>query len=407
MVSREGDGCHLLHLIECEGNEVQLYITDKDDKAMWDGILPKVDSLPLDKEAIYIFDSSGNSKIADDLIRKGYYVVGSAKIADQLEFDRGFGIDLMDEIGMEIPNTETFKTFNETLEFVSKHKNKRLVFKPSGKGLPCHLSYVPDEGEDLSPYVKYVEKAYGNKIDEIEIQEFIEGVAVSTEGWFNGYHFVRPFNHTLEKKKFLNNDLGPATGCAGNIVWVCEEDEITAQLKCIEPYIQGYIGPIDINMIVNERGQYGLEWTPRHGYDAICALLRLFNSEIGKFYSDLARHQFEGEIDLDESFSSALRVSIPSYPNDDSKITSGLPLQGIEDDSDDYYFYEIALDESGNLIHKGISGSVLCTLGEGMDDALKLADKLIIPNKQYRTDLAGIFKKEHREFEEIMYARRS
>src|SRR5579863_4719285 len=121
MVSREGDGCSLLHLIECEGNEVQLYITDKDDKAMWDGILPKVDSLPLDKEAIYIFDSSGNSKIADDLIRKGYYVIGSAGIADKLEFDRGFGIDLMDEIGMEVPITETFKTFKETLEFISKH----------------------------------------------------------------------------------------------------------------------------------------------------------------------------------------------------------------------------------------------------------------------------------------------
>lgn len=402
MVSREGDGCHILHMIECEGNEVQLYITEKSDKDMWEGILPKVDHLPLDKEAIYIFDSSGNAKIADDLIRKGYYVVGSCGIADKLEFDRGFGIDIMDAIGMKVPMTETFKTFKETIEFLEEHKG-RYVFKPSGKGLPCHLSYCPAEDEDILPYVKYIEKSYGKDIDEIEIQEFIEGTAISTEGWFNGYHFVEPFNHTLEKKKFLNDDFGPATGCAGNLVWLCEYDK---ELRKLEPYIQGYIGPMDINRIYNKKGQYGLEWTPRHGYDAICALLKLFNGDIGKFYSDLARHQFEGEIPLDDKMSAALRVTIPPYPVDDVEIKPGLPLEGIDEDSDDYYFYEIAYQDD-KLVHCGSSGVVLCTLGVGnnaMNHALECADDLIIPNKQYRTDLVEIFNKEYKEFEEVAYA---
>ena len=405
MVSREADGCNILHTIMCEGNEVELYITDKDDKENWNGILPKSDSLPLDKSAIYLFDSSGNGKMAEELIHKGYYVVGSNSFADRLEFDRGFGIDLMHDIGMKIPETHTFKKFSEAYDFL-KDKKERFVFKPSGKGIPCHLSYVPAEGEDILPYIKYVEKAYKD-IDEVELHEFIPGVAVSTEGWFNGYHFLRPFNHTLEKKKLSNGDLGPATGCAGNVVWICEEDEITKQLINLEPHLKGYIGPIDINMIVNE-SQYGLEFTPRMGYDSICALLPLLNIEYSKFFSDLARNQLESPIDFDESFSAALRVTIPPYPTDDVKFAKGLPIQ-VQDDIN-YFFYEVAMEDD-SFVHCGSSGVVLCTLGmdssldKAMNEALDAADELIIPNKNYRTDLSEVLLEDFEKFEGVTYAK--
>lgn len=410
MVSREGDGCEILNRILQEGNEVELFITEKDDRKSWDGILPKVETLPLDKDAVYIFDSSGNGKIADNLIHKGYHVVGGSSTADDLEFDRGKAIDLMHDVGMEIPETHTFDKFDEVREFLREHSDHLYVLKPSGKDLPCHLSYVPQEEEDISDtirYVNWVEKAYGKDIKEIEVQYFEEGIAVSTEGWFNGFHFIYPFNHTIENKKFLNGNLGPSTGCSGNIVWPCEVDEFVKDVRKLESYLQGrYIGPVDWNSILTKSGERkGLEFTIRHGYDAICALLKLMKSEVGKFYADLARNQFEGEMELAEEFAAAIRVTIPPYPNDGAKVVSGTPISGFNDMSD-YYFYEIAWYDSG-LVHEGSAGVLLCTLGKGsatnsITDAEKLAEKLIIPNKQYRTDLSHVLVKDLYKFQDLM-----
>jgi len=402
LVSKFGEGCHVLWQIMCEGNEVELYITEKD-KDNWQGILPRAESLPLEKDAIYIFDISGNGEIADRLLKRGYYVVGGSSFADEIEFDRKVGLELMQEIGMNVPKSQEFKTCEEAAEFFKANPKDRFVFKPSGENLPCFLSHVPEEGEDVSHYIEYVGKAYGKEIESIEVQEFVEGVAISTEGWFNGFHFIRPFNHTIEKKKFLDDDLGPATGCAGNVVWTCDEDEIVRQLRKLEPFLkEKYVGPIDINMIVNEKGTYGLEWTPRFGYDSIPAILPLFSSDVGKFFSDLARNQFEGEMPLSKDFGAALRVSIPPYPEDENDIEGGLPINDVDEESDSYYFYEVALQDE-RLIHCKGFGLVLCTLAQSddvkdvMSRATDVAESLSIPNKMYRTDLDKVISKEYDE----------
>ena len=408
MVSRFGEGLNLLYQIACEGNDCEFYLTEGGKDDIWKGLLDRTDMLPLEKDATYIFDMSGNGVRADNLIHRGYNVVCASSFADKIEFDRKEGLDLMKLAGIQIPWSQEFKNAREAAKFFESNSDKRFVFKPSGKNLPCSLSHVPEEGEDVSGYVEYVEKTYGKEIESIEVQEFIKGVAVSTEGWFNGYHFIRPFNHTIEKKKFLNDDLGPATGCVGNVVWTCEEDEICQQLRKLEPYLKGkYIGPIDLNCIINESGIYGLEFTPRFGYDALPALLPMFHSEVGKFFSDLSRNQFDGEMPLDEIFSSALRVVIPPYPEDDKDVKGGLPINGIDEGPNKYYFYEVA-EEEGKLVHSTGYGLLLCTLGqsedldESLNECLNLADDLKVPNKMYRTDLTKIIAREYEEFKELI-----
>ena len=394
LVSKFGEGLHLLWQIACEGNDVVAYLTEKGKEELWKGILPRAENLPLDKEAIYIFDMSGNGPLADKLLRQGYYVIGGSGFADDIEFDREVGLDLMKSIGMNVPKSQSFKKCDDAAAFFRSHEGERFVFKPSGENLPCFLSHVPEEGEDVTRYVEYVGKVYGKELESVEVQEFIEGVAISTEGWFDGQHFIEPFNHTIEKKKFLNDELGPATGCAGNTVWTCEEDHITRSLRKLEGPLAGkYIGPIDINMIVGPKGTFGLEWTPRMGYDSMPALLPLFTDDVGKFLSDVARHQFEGKMPLDEIYSSAIRVTIPPYPEDENDIPGGLPLNDVDEESDAYYFYEVMMEEE-KLVHSKGFGLLLCTLSQNEDlersleGALDVAESLSIPNKSYRTDLS-------------------
>src|SRR5690242_21436807 len=43
--------------------------------------------------------------------------------------------------------------------------------------------------------------------------------------------------------------------------------------------------------VVNDEGVWGLEWTPRFGYDAMPTLIKMIQGGVGKFLSDVARGQ--------------------------------------------------------------------------------------------------------------------
>ena len=83
-------------------------------------------------------------------------------------------------------------------------------------------SYCGCDSQDLVVMMDYFESV-AKHAPEFILQDFIEGSCVSTEGWFNGYDWMEPFNHTIEHKKMMNDELGPSTGCAFNVVWAIRE----------------------------------------------------------------------------------------------------------------------------------------------------------------------------------------
>lgn len=403
MISKCGEGAGALYKIAQEGNDTVLHITEKDSKKIYEGILDSSNTIPNDADC-YIFDCTGNGKIADKLKKSGKRIVAGSAFCDEIEEDRNSGIELMESIGVQLPQTEFFKDFQDAREFIIEH-DSLFVFKPCGRGLPSKLTYKPYDSRDLLRYLNYVEKEFASEDLEFLLQEFVEGVAISTEGWFNGEKFIRPFDHTIENKKFMNDNLGPATGCEGDIVWACEENEIVKHLLKLEPILksENYIGPIDINCIVSKKGIYGLEWTPRFGYDATPTLLRMFNDDIGKFFMEME------ELPISKNFGGSLRVTIPPYPfepieGEPVPHSGGLPIDGIKNE-EDYYFYEVSCGDEG-LVHSGGVGLLLCTLGisdryeNALDDCYKLAEDLKVPDKQYRTDLQEKLNEDYKLYKE-------
>ncbi len=411
LVSSYGYGGHLLHMIKQEGNDVSMYITNSGYKTAWDGLLPKAKKIAPDKDTVVIFDCSGMGKIADELKSSGIMVVGGSKFADKLEDDRKFGVKIMEDAGIQVPLTAEFDSMDGVEEFLDKYEHddegedRKFVFKPSGKELPTHLTYCSCDREDLVNYIQYVLDNYGKQVESFILQEFICGTAVSTELWSDGTKFIRPGNHTVEIKKFMDGDLGPATGCAGNLVWV--EDSVCRLINSgvgrVEDAVveSGYVGPIDLNAIVNDDGVWGLEWTPRFGYDATPTLLYLFCGEIGKFFSDLAHGQFEGEMPLKDKFGAGIRLSIPPYPLDPKRVQDvqkvrpnvGIPIRGLtEKNAGSFYFYEV-MEKDDQLVHSEGIGMIAAAIGvgESAHDALHQAyhslSEIKIPEKQYRRDL--------------------
>jgi phosphoribosylamine--glycine ligase len=422
MVSNCGEGSHILKFIKDEGNDVRLYIKEPGYQDVWDGLLPKAKKIDPKKDEVVIFDFSGFGKIADKLKKSGVPVVGASAFADKLEQDRKFGFDVMEESGIMVPLTAEFTKFDEVEDFLNENGEKedgserRFVFKPSGKSLPCHLTYCSCDRGDLEEYLKYVGANYAKDIESFVLQEFVEGVVVSSELWCDGTKFLRPGNHTLEVKAFMDGNHGPATGCSGNILWIedgpcriINNGVAKVEAACVAA---GHVGPIDLNAVVNDEGVFALEWTPRFGYDATPTQMFLMNGGIGKFLSDVARGQAY-EVPMNDKFAAGIRLSIPPYPLEPEKPEHvqlvrpniGIPIRGLtEANSGSLYFYEV-MEQEGALVHSSGTGLVACAMGVADNPwhafcaPYRVLDELKIPEKQYRTDLREVLCDMHEQVE--------
>jgi phosphoribosylamine--glycine ligase len=223
-----------------------------------------------------------------------------------------------------------------------------------------------------------------------------------------------PFNHTIERKQLMNDNLGPSGGCAGNVVWNLTKgsdrvvDEGVALMASALRY-NNYIGPFDFNTIVNEEGVWWLENTPRFGYDAMPAFLQTLDQPIGEFFSVLAREEHPTHILVKEGFGAALRLTVPPYPTEKTPSEGGLPVRGWRaNDRANLYLYNVALDEKAQLVTTSAYGNVVSitsfasTIYDAMEHCLSLAKKALVPNKQYRTDLASLFVDEFYKLESVL-----
>lgn len=405
MISQCGEGAGILKQIADEGNSCEIFIKEELYDSVYDGLLDKTYDIDPDPNTIVIFDMSGNGDIADDLIKSGHKVFGSSSFADQLESDRMFGLDVMKSCGIKLPETEEFKDFEDVPEFLDQHPDKKFVFKPSGK-MPCKLTYCSEDNDELLEYLKFVDIEYGDKIDSFVLQEFVEGTVVSSEIFFNGERIVGEPNHTVEEKKFMNDNLGPSTGCMGNLVWLDPDSKIVKNgVAKIEDILkkEGYIGQVDLNCVVNDSGIYGLEWTPRFGYDATPTYLRMLGIEYGKFFSDICEGKLKSwPHKCKEQF--AVRFSIPPFPaepegeKDEEKIQKvlanfGIPIRHWETYNKNLYFYEVMLNDSDKLVHSNGLGVIGLVCHENPKRVYEILEKIKIPDMQYRTDLIKVLEK--------------
>jgi len=231
----------------------------------------------------------------------------------------------------------------------------------------------------------------------------VQGQEVSTEGWFDGsnFHF---HNHTLEEKKFMAGGYGPNTGCAGNLMWSTNGANrlFSHGIGKTREFLRdhGYRGMVDLNTIVNEQHCYGLEFTPRFGYDSSPSIFSTLDSDLGSFLYSVATGQEIMEVSTRGRWAAACRYSIPPYPEEVAgKHPRGLPIKGVklEDAWRNFFLYDAMLDrirdQDDQLCTAGVNGMIGCPIAsahtpEGAWRGVeRLSKELRIPNMQCRDDL--------------------
>ncbi|MCS7186150.1 MAG: hypothetical protein RMK89_04250 [Armatimonadota bacterium] len=327
-ISPSGDFLPVARRVKEEGNDVAVWIKSARVRGLgiYRGLLEEhelpntltqaFEVLGGEPDAI-IFDHIGLGDLADELRQHNLPVWGASKVADKLEEDRVFGLRVMEQVGIKIPLTSPhLSSLADAQSFMRQHPDiEKWVVKFEGENAP-RSTVIGEIEEVLDMLDTLLGEGEGSKFI---LQQFVEGVEISTEIWVSGGQIVDPANATLETKPYLAGNIGPNTGCMTSIVWAYEE----AVPKIVEEGIgkmadwleqQGFNGPIDLNSIVNDDGVWGLEWTPRHGYNAVYALFSLFDDDIGRVLADAARGQLKVMPVRTDDIAYAIRVYLPPAP---------------------------------------------------------------------------------------------
>lgn len=417
--SKEGDGISLARRLRKEKQEVSVYIDSPAYRRMGDGLVDKASNM---EDAIsagvdcVVFDREGSGEMADQLRARGINVFGASAVADRLELDRLFGLEFAASCGLALPkmlvvssNAGTRKrmlalketlacgeSFDDARQFLRDNEGE-WVLKPCGNMLTS-LTYLAKNSLDMLYMLERLCNM-GESITDFVLQKRVYGHELSCEGWFNGEDWIEgSLNCTVEDKKFLNRDLGPNTGCAGNVVFTRQDffdrhfyphvfSKLGEKLAAAH-----FTGPIDVNAIWNDAGPLFLEFTPRFGYDALQAFMQLVQSDMAELIAKCSAGERMRVYTETRAFAAAVRASIPPYPHSDADVPNGVLIDGV-DPSDLTVFPSDARVENGRLVSAGADGNILTVTGidgtwcGAVESCYMKLSKISAADLQYRTDV--------------------
>ena len=409
ILSEGGDGVGLAQRLKQEGHDARIWIRDPAVGSMGHGIVDHADEYTFGQTVVA--DCTGSGIILDKFRDADIPIFGGSSFHDRLESDREYAESVLRDSGISVPDSQRVDSWDAADSLIKKlgKSTGRVVLKPEGHLAGILPSYVAYDLDDAHKTLECWKLQVAGENVSILIQEYIEGIAISTEGWFNGSEWIPGmFNHTIERKQFLNDDLGPSGGCTGNIVWKCDWTDplVKNGLLKITPILERhrYVGPIDINTVVGRSGNYALEFTPRCGYDAFpTLLLGLCEFDFGAFIEDLARG-YDSEATLMDGFAAGVRLSIPPWPTEDHPTGKHIPIEGMDQENWEYFYpYDVQLNDKDELESSGgygILGVMVCngeTIGEAFAKSYYSLSTLRVKDKQYRTDLAQVCLRDYRQ----------
>lgn len=208
----------------------------------------------------------------DQLRREGIRVFGPSAKSAALEIDRAGGMEFFKTAGIATPTSHEFATLEQAKAHVRK-TGDRFVFKTLGDEEDKSLSYVGKSAADMIARIDRWQKLNMNPKGPVMLQEVIDGIELGVSRWMGSQGWVGPPNENFEFKKFLSGNCGPNCGESGTVLKYTGAksklfEEVLGPLE--EKLVgMGHLGDIDVNCIVDEKGQaWPLEFTTRLGWPA-------------------------------------------------------------------------------------------------------------------------------------------
>jgi phosphoribosylamine---glycine ligase len=389
--------------VKREGHHVK-YFLKHDDDGIGQGFFSMVKNW--EKEVawadVVVFDDvEGMGTHAKRLRTKGKLVFGGTPYTDRLEDDRSFGQDELKLHGIPILSYQTFKDFDEGIQYVRENPGA-YVIKPSGQAQNYKALLFVGQEEDGSDVIRMLEtykRVWATKIKVFQLQKKVTGVEVGVSAFFNGKKFITPININFEHKKLFPSEVGPPTGEMGtSMFWTSPNKLFNSTLKKFEEKLaeEKYVGPVDINCIVNNNGIYPLEFTTRIGYPTIHIMLEGINMPAGELIYMLASG-IDFELKTKKGFQVGVLLAAPPFPYEDkrlfemtSKDTAVVFKKRAVGDGVHLGDLKLVNDEWILAGYMGIAAIVVGTgqtMKQAQAQAYNRVQNILIPNMFYRTDI--------------------
>ena len=361
----------------------------------WQAELPWVRAAGRDGLILFENVGAGRGELQDRLRSDGFNVIGSSTYGARLENDRAYAQRILNELGLSTAPVFEFARPDEARRFIDR-RPARYVVKSNGANAGTFVgrqSAGADASAILATDHRYEDSS-------LILMEFIDGIEMGVGAYFNGEDFLEPACLDWEHKRFFPGDLGELTGEMGTVVtYTRSKGFFDRTLGKIRPLLKenGYCGYINLNTMVNESGIWPLEFTCRFGYPGSAILEPLQRTS----WSDLFRLMLDRtatRFDSEPGFAVGIVITTPPFPYSREHVAEpiGLPVLFDDELSDEerrnVHYGEVGLSD-GVLVTSGASGYTLVVTGTGetiaaaRDAANELADKVLIPNARYRSDI--------------------
>lgn len=407
---------NIAYLLKKEGHEVKIYIAEKARRSNFSGLLEQTEHWQdevawVGKDGLIVFDDTGYGHAQDKLRREGYSVFGGSALGDRLESDREYAQEIFKTYGMQTVTTKNFSSVSNALAYAKKHP-RAWVIKQNGHASKS-INYVSifDDGRDAINQLENYLKNNADECETITLQERVVGCELAVARYFNGNDWVGPIEVNIEHKKFFPGDLGPTTSEMGTLAWYTtnEKNKIFQEtLGKLKPHLQeiNFRGILDINCIVNEKGAFPLEATPRFG-SPINQLQSEFNiTPWGALLKAVADGK-SYERKVKTGYGIVVLLAVPPFPY--TKKLKGSSSEGLkiffkkklkQADWEHIHFEEVSTTQPDSMEHLYVSdyrGYVMYVTGTGTtvekarEEAYGLINHIVIPKMFYRPDIGVSF----------------
>ena len=278
-------GALYLRLI-AEGHEVRVAVSEAMAAGTLRGLVPHVadwrSELGWVREAgdggVVLFENvaEGSGLLQDRLRRDGFHVIGGSAAGDRLENDRAYAQSVLQNLGFSTAKIHEFSGAADADRFLEAHPN-RYVLKFNGPDFYSSDNYVGRlaDGRDVRAVLAAKLRERGRTDASFVLMEHLDGIEMGVGAYFDGARFLAPACLDWEHKRFFAGDMGELTGEMGTVATFERSRRFFERtLLPIEPLLRdgGYLGYVNLNTIVNERGIWPLEFTCRFGYPGFAVL---------------------------------------------------------------------------------------------------------------------------------------
>lgn len=339
-------------------------------------------------------DNAVEAGVADILRENGFNVIGPAKSAGQIEWDKSFSRDLLKKTRAKQPEFYSFSSFKKGTEFIKKSPDKPWFIKAAGLAEGKGALPAKNKAEAIER-INELSK-FGKAAESYLIEDWLIGEEFSAFALCNGSEF-QIIGTAQDHKRVFDGDQGENTGGMGcSTPPLIVNDKIIAQVKNVisdtlrelNKLNRPYNGILYFGGIVvadkKKSAVYVIEYNARWGSPEAEVLIPSITNDYYQVALNLSQGKLE-KVVTDNKYRVTVTASSKGYPLDYSAVKN-LEIDGLaealKDDSVRIYGAGVKklgkkyLASGGRLFHVTAEGNNVI---EATNKAYSILNSLSIP----------------------------